>query len=90
MRSKYVADNYTIEKYMQDNINRDFPNTYNVVGYGVEGDEINDFEYILDTKFKPGDIVIEERQFSNTLSEIIDKNYVYRGSLSRKLWIAPM
>lgn len=85
MRSKYVADNYTIEKYMQDNINRDFPNTYNVVGYGVEGDEINDFEYILDTKFKPGDIVIEERQFSDTLSEIIDKNYVYRGSLSKAL-----
>lgn len=77
MRSKYVSDNYTIENFMQKRINKDFPNSYNVIGYGCEGEESNDFEYILDTQFKPGDIVVVERDFSDKIKKIINKNGCY-------------
>ncbi len=78
MRSKYVSDDYTIGNFMQKRINKDFRGLYNVVAYGCESDEVNDFEYILDTAFKPGDIVIEERDFSNNLKDIIkNKGYYY-------------
>lgn len=79
MRSKYVSDDYTIGNFMQKRINKDFGGAYNVVAYGCESDEVNDFEYILDTAFKPGDIVVEERDFSNRTKEIIkNKGYCYR------------
>ena len=80
MRSKYVSDEYTISNFMQKRINKDFGGLYNVVSYGCEDvDESNDFEYILDTTFKPGDIVVEERDFSDSLKDIIrGKGYCYR------------
>lgn len=79
MRSKYVSDDYTIGKFIQERINKDFGGLYSVVSYGCESDEVNDFEYMLDTAFKPGDIVIEERDFSNNLKNIIkSKGYYYR------------
>lgn len=79
MRSKYVSDEYTIGNVMQKRINKDFGGLYNVVAYGCESDEANDFEYILDTAFKPGDIVIEERDFSDNLKSIIkSKGYSYK------------
>lgn len=82
MRSKHVSDNYTIESFMQKHLNDDFPNIYNCIGYGVEASEINDFEYILDTDFKPGDIIIEERAFSEELKQIIKQNRCKYASLS--------
>ena len=71
MRGKYVSDDFTIGNFLQKRINQDFGGRYNVVAYGCESEEVNDFEYILDTPFKPGDIVIEERDFSNKLKDII-------------------
>ena len=82
MRSKYVSDSYTIDNFMQKHINKDFPNTYNVISYGCEGDENNDFEYILDTQFKPGDIVVVERDFSNKIKRIISDNDCHFKNLS--------
>lgn len=79
MRSKYVSDDFTIGNFIQKRINKDFGGKYNVVAYGCESDEVNDFEYILDTAFKPGDIVIEERDFSSKLKDIIkEKGYSYK------------
>lgn len=79
MRSKYVSDEYTIGNFMQKRINKDFGGRYNVVAYGCESNEANDFEYILDTSFKPGDMVIEERDFSDRMKEIIkNKGYYYK------------
>lgn len=74
MRSRTVADNYTIEYFIQEHLNKDFADRYRCVGYGLEAPTINDFEYILDTKFKPGDIVVVGRDFSNRLKQMIKQN----------------
>lgn len=74
VKGKYVPDEYTIANFIQKRINADFPNSYSVENYGAEADQINDFESILDTEFKPGDIVIEERNFTPALINTIKKN----------------
>ena len=78
----YVADKYTIASFMQETINKDFPCTYKVENLGVYAQETNDFDYILDTKFRPGDIVIVERDFSPLLIDIIKENKCYYQELS--------
>lgn len=79
---QYVSDKYTIENFMQKRINKDFPNTYKVENCGLIGDIINDFEYILDTEFKYGDIVILEREFDERFKSIIRRNNCSYNELS--------
>ena len=79
---RYVADKYTIESFMQETINKDFPSTYRVENLGVYAEETNDFDYILDTKFRPGDIVIVERDFSPLLLDVINENKCFYQELS--------
>ncbi|MDR1012689.1 MAG: adenylyltransferase/cytidyltransferase family protein, partial [Lactobacillales bacterium] len=55
----YVTDEFTVTNYMQKRINEHFADTYGVVNYGTTFDDsMNDFERMLDTAYKPGDVVI--------------------------------
>lgn len=62
----YIAGNITndestMESHLQRLINKNYKDLYRVVNYGVHGgpDVINDFERLLDTPLKKGDIVIQ-------------------------------
>lgn len=70
VKGTYVSDEYTIASELQKNINSKTKEKIRIVNCGTSGiNQINDFEYILNTEFKPGDIVIN----INTSNEILDK-----------------
>ncbi|MDO4975398.1 MAG: adenylyltransferase/cytidyltransferase family protein, partial [Alphaproteobacteria bacterium] len=56
-----VTDTYTLESYLQRLINNAMPDSLiSVDNCGVPGtDTLNDFEYMINEKYHPGDIVID-------------------------------
>ena len=55
----YASDTYTIESFLQRDINKEFVNKYRVVNCGKAGETLMDScDKILWTDFKPGDIVV--------------------------------
>lgn len=75
-RGGYVSDNYTIESYIQKALNNGLGGAYGVINCGVGGgaDTINDFEYMLDTKFKSGDVVVNINLLYSSLQKAIEKH----------------
>ncbi len=82
VNGRYVSDEYTIPNFIQQKININDKSAFLIENNGVVSNPINDFEYILDTEFKPGDIVIVERQFDNTLKKVIHRNKCFYQELS--------
>lgn len=78
VEGEYVTDAFTIESYVQKYLNKDFKNKYSVHNCGAGGsfDCINDFEYILDTLFRPGDLVIHIGKLTEKLKYLFNKNKV--------------
>lgn len=63
--SSFVPDKYTIESYLQKNICEGLDKSIEVVNCGVGGDSLeNNFEYMLNTNFNPGDIVVHIRHYN--------------------------
>lgn len=56
-----VSDAYTVESYLQRILNSEIPNnSISVENCGVPGTPtINDFEYMINEKYHPGDVVID-------------------------------
>ncbi len=56
-----VSDTYTISSYLQRILNAEIPNnSICVENCGVPGEPtLNDFEYMINEKYRPGDIVID-------------------------------
>ena len=69
----FTCDSCTVESYLQLKLNSEKLN-YNVYNYGVsKEDYINDFERIIDTNFKKGDIVIIINQPIEFVKNIFEK-----------------
>ncbi len=79
-RGATVADCDTVESILQNMINRDRDGSYNVVNYGVAegvtGAAINDFQYILHTPFRSGDIVICLSEYDARTCQLLENNGV--------------
>ena len=60
VEGSYTADKYTIESFLQRDINKGFVNKYRVVNCGTDGETLmmDSCEKILWTDFKQGDVVI--------------------------------
>ena len=80
----FTCDSCTIESYLQLKLNAEKKN-YNVFNYGVsKEDVINDFERIIDTEFRTGDIVIiisEPTQFAIKVFEKLNVNIYPTSSI---------
>jgi hypothetical protein len=75
-RGGYVRDNCTIESYLQKDSNNGVGGAYSAINCGVEGgrDTLNDFEYMLDTNFKPGDIVVNINRSNEVLQRVLSQH----------------
>ena len=74
VQGREVTDKYTISSFLQKKINKDFKNRYLSVNCGIENvGDINDFEYMLHTPYKPGDIVIEMNNFDSITRKVLKR-----------------
>ena len=84
VRGGFVSDAYTIPSFVQKFVNKRFYNKYGVVNCGTNGGRrhIDYFEYILNTTFKSGDVVILIDFYNNILEEVMKKKGVITYELS--------
>ena len=69
----FTCDSCTLESYLQLKLNAE-KIEYNVINYGVSKEDfINDFERIIDTEFRCGDIVIIISQQTTFIKKIFEK-----------------
>lgn len=90
VRGGFVSDKYTIPSFVQRLVNLDFREIYEVVNCGTNGgrQHIDYFEYIMNTEFNEGDIVILIDFYNNILKKSIEKNSIKNYELSQ-LFVEP-
>lgn len=83
-----VSDEFTISSYVQESVNKDYPDTFKVLNYGTGGKAgyegiINDLKYIQNVNLKENDIVIlmTSYTFASELYKKLLRNDYYECSM---------